>query len=192
MCWSSLRFDDELQTALDLKTKLPSIINVVHGIPALIYNGEMSNTPEIIDWIGGTEKNGFLSVGESELDKILEEKGDVLVLFQAKTSKIPENLEKHLENYEIAYDLPVVRVNDSRLAASYGYKKLPALILFQQGGKSREFKEKLNSPKVSEELEDWIVEKLEKKEKTIIKSISSSAFKSSPNEFRNVIIIKVF
>ncbi|CAB4056349.1 unnamed protein product [Lepeophtheirus salmonis] len=181
--------DEMIQQYLSLDFN-PSVINMVHGIP-VPFEGDSTDLTSVEAWVRETAKDDILSVGERELDKILRRENEVMVLFMGGPNEgndIHPKLNSSIGIFEMSYDLPTIRVKDLKISKSYGLKNLPQILLFQNGKPRRFDKIPLNSPNVINVIEEWIVETLDRKEKKVIKSISSSAFKNSPDEFRNILL----
>ena len=106
-------------------------------------------------------------------------------MFDKKNSDYGPLLDTCLSELQSSYELTKVHSYDLNLGEQYGIASFPGIVLFQDGVPEKfERKLTMDSGRI-EELRSWVHSKLEKREKIIIMSITSSAFKKSPEDFKN-------
>ncbi|XP_065578951.1 uncharacterized protein LOC136039286 isoform X4 [Artemia franciscana] len=114
--------------------KLPQLVYFENGVP-YVYEGDLLDEAEVLKWlIHQSEADEIEDVTDKMLDKLIQVKEFLAVLFynsneesHIKVVEELENIDDECDNQGIAF----VRIDDLDEAKEYGLDELPALVYFE-------------------------------------------------------------
>jgi len=155
----------------------------------------LANMDSIMDWINVEVPTNLRVVGESHLDTVIAREEIVVVLFiDESTPLLNVALKKAGRELELTFGLVVIDVTDIQVAADYNITIFPTAILHESGingykiYQKSDLKVETNVTKSAERVKQWIFERLEENDRIVVKAITAEAFKSSPDDFKHVLL----
>ncbi|OQV19358.1 hypothetical protein BV898_06593 [Hypsibius exemplaris] len=121
----------------DFADDLPKLVYFRNEIP-LLYEGDLSDEETVLKWLTANKIEGDVieNVGGDMLDDLIEDEGDVVVLFITAKSDKCDKVLKELENIDDDTDkhgIHFVKTDSKQLAKSYGVDEFPTLVYFEDG-----------------------------------------------------------
>lgn len=157
--------DKNFASELGIKD-LPALMYYQNKVPTL-YTGDLQNEEKILRWLirlkKGLQESVIEDVTIDMLNDLIEKEPFLAVLVYDRNSEKSKATLEELEKIDEDSDIPIVKINDDKLADKYGLDSLPALIYFEKQipnfyqGDLLEEKEVLNwlmQQKESDEIED--------------------------------------
>lgn len=188
--------DPKVIQSLELSKRPPLLLHIVHGL-YIVFEGNLQDMTSVLEWINIQAPTNLKVVGETNLELILEREDVVIVLFiDESTPLLNAALKKATHDLELTFGLAIVDVTDVQVAAAaHNITAFPTVALFENGVANKyqnDLKAQAaatnNVTKVAARVKAWVMDRLEASDRIVVKTITSEAFKSHPDDFKHVLL----